>query len=94
MSITLSKEALEELYNNGDIEDLLKIESIKPLFSFRRLAEFFDLQKKNGAPNTQTISQWIREGKIPPPDVRISRSTAYWKHETILNFVRQGGVVF
>jgi hypothetical protein len=31
-------------------------------------------------------------GGIPPPDVRISRKAVFWLHETIDEFVRNGGI--
>jgi hypothetical protein len=65
---------------------------IKGMFSLRRLAEFFDCFDTSGRPCTETIREWWHSGKLPPPDVRISKKAIYWKPETIEIFVQNGGV--
>lgn len=65
---------------------------ITPLFSLKRLAEFFDCCDRSGAPSTETILEWWHSGRIPPPDIKLSRKAIYWKPETILNFIEQGGM--
>jgi predicted site-specific integrase-resolvase len=61
------------------------IQKIEPMFSVRRLAEFFDVKQ-------DTVLGWWHAGKIPPPDFRQSRRKIYWKPETIKNLVDNGGV--
>jgi hypothetical protein len=70
----------------------LKITEIRPLFSLRRLAQFFDLYTEAGRPATDSILEWWHSGKIPPPDVRISRKAVFWLPETIDEFIRNGGM--
>jgi hypothetical protein len=62
------------------------------VFSLRQLAAFFDCFQNNGEPATETIRDWLYSGRIPPPDIRISRKAMYWKHETIVNFINVGGL--
>ena len=65
--------------------------SVSPMFSLRRLAEFFDLRSRGGRPGTATVREWWHSGKLPPPDVRMSRKCVYWKPSTIRRFVDSGG---
>ena len=69
----------------------IEINKINPLFSLRRLAEFFDCYTERGKPSTETIRDWWHSGKLPPPDFRLSRKAIYWKYETIMIFVNSGG---
>jgi hypothetical protein len=69
----------------------IKIVETTPLFSLRRLAEFFDCHTDAGKPATDTILQWWHDGKIPPPDVRLTRKAVYWKPETVKEFIANGG---
>jgi hypothetical protein len=55
----------------------------KQLFTVRRLAIYFDCTTEDGKPAVHTIFKWIRQGKLPPPDFRISQSAMYWRPETI-----------
>ena len=71
----------------------VEITGIAPLFSLRRLAEFFDCYTAEGKPATDSILEWWHSGRIPPPDVRISRKAVYWRPETIDSFIRTGGRV-
>jgi hypothetical protein len=64
-----------------------------PLFSLRRLAEYFDCYTEDGKPATDTVLEWWHSGRIPPPDLRISRKAVYWKPETIEIFIQNGGTV-
>ena len=41
------------------------LEPIKPLFSLRRLAEYFDCYTEDGKPATDTILEWWHSGRIP-----------------------------
>ena len=52
------------------------VEKIEPLFSTRRMAEYFDVDQ-------DTVLDWWHAGKIPPPDHRMSARKIYWKPETI-----------
>lgn len=62
----------------------------KPLLSLRFMAELFDCIKKDGSPATNTILEWCRSGRLPPPDLRLSRKKMFWKPETINRFVDAG----
>ena len=68
-----------------------KIEKIQPVFSLRRMAEYFDCYTENGKPATDTILEWWHSGRIPPPDIRISRKAIYWAPSTIRAFIENGG---
>ncbi len=68
----------------------IQIEKVNPMFSLRRLAEFFDCYTEEGKPATDTILDWWHSGKIPPPDCRISRKAIYWLPTTIKNFIMSG----
>lgn len=70
----------------------IEITNVRPLFSLRRLAQFFDLYTEDGRPATDSILEWWHSGRIPPPDVRISRKAVFGLHETIDEFVRNGGI--
>lgn len=37
-----------------------------------------------GAKHTETLRRCIKEGKIPPPDVRISQKIRYWHESTLI----------
>jgi hypothetical protein len=63
----------------------VKIKEVSPLFSIRRLAEYLDCQP-------DSILEFWHSGRIPPPDVRLSRKAVYWKPETISAFINSGGV--
>jgi hypothetical protein len=67
------------------------IEPVQPLFSIRKLAEYFDCYTEDGKPASETILGWWHSGRIPPPDFRISRKAVYWKPETIEIFINNGG---
>jgi len=69
----------------------ISISGVTPLFSLRRLAEFFDCIGDDGKPATETIRDWWHSGRLPPPDIRMSKKAVYWKPETIKNFVETGG---
>lgn len=56
----------------------------KPLYSPRRLAQYFDVPQ-------DVIIDWWHSGKLPPPDVRMSRKSIYWLPETIESLVLSGG---
>jgi hypothetical protein len=71
----------------------IQISAIRPLFSLRRLAEYFDLYTKDGRPATDSVREWWHQGRIPPPDVRISRKAVFWKPETIREYIRNGGTL-
>ena len=71
----------------------LKIEAVPPLFSLRRLAEYFGCFTDTGSPATDTIRDWWHSGKLPPPDIRMSKKAIFWKPETIKTFVDSGGVL-
>lgn len=70
------------------------LREVTPLFSLKRLAEFFDCRTETGEPNTETICEWWHAGRIPPPDLRMSRKAVYWKPETVKSFVENGGVLY
>lgn len=70
----------------------IKIDSVRPMFSTRRLAEFFDCKTAEGKPATDTVIDWWHSGKIPPPDCKISQKAVFWKPETIAAFVENGGI--
>ena len=72
---------LNQLNKNEDVQ----------LISIRKMAELFDLRNENNEPATETILQWWHSGKIPPPDVRLSRKAIYWKGQTIQVFINNGG---
>jgi len=71
----------------------ITIVQVRPLFSLRRLAEYFDLYTKDGRPATDSVREWWHSGKLPPPDFRLTRKSVYWKPETIDEFVRTGGLL-
>jgi hypothetical protein len=71
----------------------IKITETRPLFSLRRLAEFFDCYTLDGRPATDSVREWWHQGKIPPPDVRITRKAVYWRPETIDEYIRNGGTL-
>jgi hypothetical protein len=62
------------------------------LLSLKQMAELFDVQGRNGRPATETICQWWHSGRIPPPDIKISRKAIYWKKSTIDEFISRGGL--
>lgn len=68
------------------------IVKVCPLYSLRRLAEYFDCYTNDGRPATDTILEWWHSGRLPPPDVRISRKAVFWLPETIEEFVRNRGM--
>jgi hypothetical protein len=70
----------------------IEIKELPPMFSLRRLAEFFDCYEDSGKPSTQTILGWWHSGRIPPPDFRLSKKAVYWLPETILTFVDRCGL--
>jgi hypothetical protein len=76
--------------SHKDIQEI-DVCSVKALFSLRSLAEYFDCFGEDGKPATETIRDWWHSGRIPPPDVRMSREAVYWKPETIRAFVENGG---
>lgn len=41
-----------------------------------------DLKEKIGV-HSETIRRWIRSGKLPAPDVTLSRKTTGWKLSTL-----------
>ena len=93
---------VEQCDNNKEIIPTCSVTGIEPgqkilqkdyVFSTRQLAAFFDCYQNNGEPATETIRDWWYSGRIPPPDIRISRKAIYWKHETVLNFVNAGGLL-
>ncbi|SAI47340.1 Uncharacterised protein [Bordetella ansorpii] len=43
-----------------------------------------DLQQKFDV-SSNTVRRWILEGKLPPPDVDLSRKTKGWRLSTLLN---------
>jgi len=65
----------------------------KPLFSLRRLAEYFDCLTEDGKPATDTIRDWWHSGRLPPPDVRMSKKAVFWKPTTIQAFIDGGGAL-
>jgi hypothetical protein len=71
--------------------DQAELEKVRPLFSLSRLAEYFDCFTETGKPATDTVLQWWHDGKLPPPDVRMTRKAIYWKPETIKAFIDNGG---
>jgi len=71
----------------------IDISPTAPLFSLRRLAEYFDCYTEDGKPATDTVLEWWHSVRIPPPDLRISRKAVYWKPETIEIFIQNGGTV-
>lgn len=68
------------------------LKTIDPLFSVRKLAEFFDCKSDDGSPATNTIIEWWHSARIPPPDLKLSRKAIYWKSETIKTFIENGGL--
>ena len=72
-------------------ENEVVIEPVRSLFSIRKLAEYFDCYSEAGKPSTDTILDWWHSGRIPPPDLKISRKAVYWKPSTIEIFVNNGG---
>lgn len=70
----------------------IELKTIEPLFSIRKLADFFDCKSVDGTPATNTIIEWWHAGKIPPPDLKLSRKAVYWKPETIRSFIENGGL--
>lgn len=46
-----------------------------------------DLQEKMGV-SSNTIRRWMLEGKLPPPDVDLSRRTRGWRLSTL----REAGI--
>lgn len=70
----------------------VKLETTEALYSIRRLAEYFDCRSEDGSPATDTILEWWHSGRIPPPDIKLSRKAIYWKPETIQTFVENGGL--
>ncbi len=73
------------------VAELLEITKVRALFSTRRLAQYFDCYDEEGKPCTQTILEWWHSGRIPPPDIRLSRQSVYWRPETIEMFIAGGG---
>jgi len=54
----------------------IKIEPVQPLFSVRRLAEYMDVSE-------YTVLRWWHSGRVPPPDLKITRKNVYWFPETV-----------
>lgn len=76
--------------NKRNVKRMVKEIDLKeetPLFSTRRLAEYFDLKRDDGTWATETIVLWWHSGKLPPPDIKLSRKAVYWKPSTIKAFV-------
>lgn len=48
-----------------------------------------ELKALIGVTHSDTLRIKIKEGKVPPPDVRISQKTRYWHRETL----RQAGLL-
>jgi len=71
--------------------NVIDIESVKPMFNKKRLAIYLGLQTHDGKPCTKTVSLWINEGKVPPPDLILSSRASFWKHETIMTWIETGG---
>lgn len=50
-----------------------------------------DLKEKLRVKTTDTIRKMIKQGKLPPPDVKISQRTRVWKASTLrawgINFI-------
>ncbi len=42
-----------------------------------------ELKALLGFSHTSTLRLKIKEGKVPPPDVRISQKSRYWHRETL-----------
>ncbi len=70
----------------------VKLTDITPLFSVRRLAEYFDCYKEDGTPSNDTILSWVRSGLLPAPDLRLSRKAIYWLPKTIHNYIQLGSL--
>ena len=45
-----------------------------------------ELKSLLGITHSDTLRVKIKQGKIPPPDVRISQKTRYWHRETLRKF--------
>jgi hypothetical protein len=43
-----------------------------------------DVMQLIGASNSETLRRKIKEGKIPPPDVRISQKIRYWHRASLI----------
>ena len=71
----------------------IEIAKVRPLYSLRRLAELFDLYTEDGRPATDSVREWWHSGRIPPPDLRVSRKGVYWRPETIDEYIRNGGTL-
>lgn len=69
----------------------IQVDTVPSLFSLRGLARYFDCYDADGKPATDTIREWWHSGKLPPPDVQLSRKAVYWRPETIAAFVENGG---
>ena len=48
-----------------------------------------ELQKMLGGVSSETMRVWIRDGKLPPPDVKITQRTTGWRRSTL----RAAGIV-
>ncbi len=44
----------------------IAVTATSPLFSLRRLAEYFDCYTEDGKPATDTVLEWWHSGRIPP----------------------------
>lgn len=36
-----------------------------------------------GGVTTETVSNWIKDGRLPKPDLQVSRRTVFWKASTL-----------
>ena len=39
--------------------------------------------------NKKTIEVWMKDGKLPQPDIHISRKSCYWKKENVMKHLEQ-----
>lgn len=46
------------------------------------MVKMFDLRNALGI-SGETMRRWRRDGKLPPPDVEVSRYGVWWKVETL-----------
>lgn len=42
-----------------------------------------ELKKLLNNPHSETMRRWMRDGKIPPPDVKMSQRTLGWRLSTL-----------
>jgi predicted DNA-binding transcriptional regulator AlpA len=78
---TESAGAGQMLRQSGTYEPI--VGSLAPLLSPRSLAEYCRVPE-------DTVQKWMRQGRLPPPDVRLGKRLVRWRWETIKERIDSG----